>query len=169
MSQGPLRVPVHTTSNNSKRLLHIENGCSASNANCKTSNTNDMLQSEQANRILNKSNNFHGSRQNRVDRYFGLNLSDHFPIMCTFNLGDSLIRLNLSNTSTNIAWNKALSNGSLTDYAFAVSQNICTVDTNQTDIEKYYSEIINGLVLAAKDTLPIVKHRDIGNHIGMII
>ncbi|CAC5382905.1 unnamed protein product [Mytilus coruscus] len=89
----------------------------------------------------------------------GLNLSDHFPIICTFNLGDSLTRLNLSNSLTNIAWNKALSNGSLTDYAFIVSQNLWTVDTNQTDIEKYYSEIVNGLVLAARDTLPIVKHR----------
>ncbi|CAG2202184.1 unnamed protein product [Mytilus edulis] len=89
----------------------------------------------------------------------GLNLSDHFPIICTFNLGDSLTRPNLSTSSTNIAWNKALSNSSLTDYAFAVSQNLWTVDTNQTDIEKYYSEIVNSLVLAAGDTLPIVKHK----------
>ncbi|VDI62407.1 Hypothetical predicted protein [Mytilus galloprovincialis] len=89
----------------------------------------------------------------------GLNLSDHFPIICTFNLGDSLTRPNLSTSSTNIAWNKALSNGCLTDYAFAVSQNLWTVDTNQTDIEKYYSEIVNNLVLAARDTLPIVKHK----------
>ncbi|CAC5398519.1 unnamed protein product [Mytilus coruscus] len=87
----------------------------------------------------------------------GLNLSDHFPIICTFNLGDS--HPNLSTSSTNIAWNKALSNGSLTDYAFAVSQNLWTVDTNQTDIEKYYSEIVNSLVLAARDTQTIVKHK----------
>ncbi|CAC5380128.1 unnamed protein product [Mytilus coruscus] len=240
MSQGPLRAPVHTLSNNSQRLLHVENGCSNSNANRKTSNSNDMLQSEQVKTTLNKGKNelteklqedlihqkisvhvanvandanmvsirenpnFYGSRKNRIDRYIidskykiyaksvdellpstqkcsnyrkgvallvssnidryvvheidvdsdriigikmhlpndgyengpcstidhiivpdnmpfkpenvnilddhGLNLSDHFPIVCTFNLGDSLTRLNLSNSSTNIAWNKALSN-----------------------------------------------------------
>ncbi|CAC5380129.1 unnamed protein product [Mytilus coruscus] len=161
MSQGPLRAPVHTLSNNSQRLLHVENGCSNSNANRKTSNSNDMLQSEQVKTTLNKGLRkwscstidhiivpdnmpFKPENVNILDDH-GLNLSDHFPIVCTFNLGDSLTRLNLSNSSTNIAWNKALSNGSLTDYAFAVSQNLWTVDTNQTDIEKYYSEIVNGL------------------------
>ncbi|CAG2238848.1 unnamed protein product [Mytilus edulis] len=50
ISQGPLRAPVHSAS-----LLHVENSYSASNADRKTLNSNDMPQSKQVKTILNKS------------------------------------------------------------------------------------------------------------------
>lgn len=88
-----------------------------------------------------------------------VNVSDHLPIICSIELDSLATAAQSVQMPTKIAWDKALSNGSVNDFTFAVSQNLWTVNIKQTNIEEYNETIVKALKDASTDTLPIIKFR----------
>ena len=86
-------------------------------------------------------------------------MSDHLPIICSLHLPGELHHVDSTDKVPSIAWNKAVLNGSILDYSFAVSHNLWTLDMKQTDIETYYSKIVSAVTDAARDTLPTLKFK----------
>ena len=58
-----------------------------------------------------------------------------------------------------IAWDKAIQNGAVNDYSYAVSQNLWTLTLDFNDVELYYSQILGAITKAAYDTLPTISYR----------
>lgn len=103
--------------------------------------------------LLDKANNI------KVLSDCGLNISDHLPITCSLVVNSIAKPMQNTTIPTKIAWTKAIENGCIFDYTFAVSQNLWSVDMDQTDIETYYEEIISAIDSAANDVLPVVTFK----------
>ncbi|CAG2195015.1 unnamed protein product [Mytilus edulis] len=95
------------------------------------------------------------------------NVSDHKPIRCSFALSDNTNYVSKDDDLTaqrRISWTKAVQNGAIADYSFAVSQflwDIKSPTATPANIEQYYSEIVNAILRADMETLPgkqYVKH-----------
>ncbi|VDI32383.1 Hypothetical predicted protein [Mytilus galloprovincialis] len=100
------------------------------------------------------------------------NVSDHKPIICTMEINgyrrsDSINQyLLLTQLSEKVAWTKAIELNLITDYSFAVSQNLWSVGAPSSPataetIESYYKTIVDAIMTADHDTLPhknFVKH-----------
>ena len=82
--------------------------------------------------------------------------SDHLLVL------GSLITIETINQFTNqteqskVAWAKAVLQGRISDYKYTLSENLYTLDFNQTSIESYYIPV-NAIKMAADNTLPNVK------------
>ncbi|CAG2245958.1 unnamed protein product [Mytilus edulis] len=100
------------------------------------------------------------------------NVSDHKPIICTMEINGYRRSDNLNQNplltqlSEKVAWTKAIELNLITDYSFAVSQNlwsVCAPSSPATaeTIESYYKTIVDAIMTADHDTLPhksFVKH-----------
>ncbi|CAC5399774.1 unnamed protein product [Mytilus coruscus] len=63
-----------------------------------------------------------------------------------------------------VAWDRARNKGTITDYSYAVSQNLWSLEypsgqINETTIEGYHDEIINSIKTAEIETLPHINYK----------
>ena len=90
----------------------------------------------------------------------GLNVSDHNPVICSLAIKlQTTFLCDMSNMQTRVAWDKAVDNNCISDYTFAVSQNLWGIQMNASNIESFYSEIIKAIHDAARDTLPHITFK----------
>ena len=85
-------------------------------------------------------------------------LSDHHPVLCILNLDSELSIPHTSTSKPSVSWEKAFTSDKITDYTFAVSQNLWSVafpkKVNKVIIDSYYVQITSAIRKAEIETLP---------------
>ncbi|KAK6186686.1 hypothetical protein SNE40_005971 [Patella caerulea] len=96
-----------------------------------------------------------------VLEHHNFNVSDHLPVVCSFNLVSSEKTNDFGFTS--FAWNKARKDGNVVDYTYHVSNGLWTLASDSidsiTDLETCYNEIVTALLTASNEMLTRKKFK----------